>query len=247
MLPEEEPQAKGLGEGSRLTGVFFEPAKTFADVAERPGFWAPLILAILVGIAYNAALGQRLGFDRVVYQQMQGRLARLSGDQLEQAQKGIEMQKRFAPVGAYIGAVLVPVILGLIASGALFGMVAGVLSVPLRFKQVFAIWMYSAMPILVFYLLAIVVMYIKPPDDFYTLNPLVFNPGAFLDPGKPTKFLYSLFSSLDLFNFWRIWVLIVGLKAAAGKKLSMGGATLAVLLPWGVMVLIGGVMAGIFM
>ena len=79
MLPEEEPQPQGLGEGSRLTGVFFEPAKTFADVAERPGFWAPLILAILVGIAYNAALGQRLGFDRVVDQQMQGRLERTSG------------------------------------------------------------------------------------------------------------------------------------------------------------------------
>jgi hypothetical protein len=41
-------------------------------------------------------------------------------------------------------------------------------------------------------------------------------------------------------------VLVVALKAAAGKKLSMGGAMLAVLLPWGVMVLIGAALAGIF-
>src|ERR1035441_6477776 len=101
LLPEQEPQPQGLGEASRLTGVFFEPAKTFADVAERPRFWVPLILAILVGITYTVAISQRVGFDRVIDQQTQARLAEMSGDQLAQAQKGIEMQKRFAPVGWY--------------------------------------------------------------------------------------------------------------------------------------------------
>ena len=52
LLPDSEPQPKGLGEGSRLTGVFFEPAKTFEDVAARPNFWAPLILVIVVALGY---------------------------------------------------------------------------------------------------------------------------------------------------------------------------------------------------
>src|ERR1043165_8104716 len=43
-LSAEEPERNGLSEGSRLAGVFFEPTKTFDDVAARPHFWTPLIL-----------------------------------------------------------------------------------------------------------------------------------------------------------------------------------------------------------
>jgi hypothetical protein len=49
-----------------------------------------------------------------------------------------------------------------------------------------------------------------------------------------------------VFSLWRILLIAVGLKAAAGKKLSFGGALFAVLLPWAVMVLIGATLAGIF-
>ena len=56
-LSESEPQPKGLSEGSRLTGVFFEPAKTFEDVAARPNFWAPLILLMVVALVYIALFG----------------------------------------------------------------------------------------------------------------------------------------------------------------------------------------------
>jgi len=38
----------------------------------------------------------------------------------------------------------------------------------------------------------------------------------------------------------------IGLKAAAGKRLSFGGALFAVVLPWAVLVLIGATVAGIF-
>ena len=48
MSPENvsavEPQPSGMSELSRLSGVFFEPAKAFEDVAARPSFWVPLIL-----------------------------------------------------------------------------------------------------------------------------------------------------------------------------------------------------------
>src|ERR1035438_309477 len=59
-------------------------------------------------------------------------------------------------------------------------------------------------------------------------NPLAFNPGALMDP---------LASSFELFSFWTILLPATGLKAAAGKKLSFGGALFSVLLPWAVVVL----------
>jgi hypothetical protein len=51
---------------------------------------------------------------------------------------------------------------------------------------------------------------------------------------------------LDLFTIWGILLTAVGLKAAAGKRLSFGGALFAVVLPWAVLVLLGATVAGIF-
>jgi hypothetical protein len=58
--------------------------------------------------------------------------------------------------------------------------------------------------------------------------------------------MYSLASSLDLFVFWTIFLMATGIKAAAGKKLSFGGALCAVALPWAVFILGKAALAGVF-
>jgi hypothetical protein len=245
LLPEPEPQAKGLGEGSRLTGVFFEPAKTFADVAERPGFWVPLILILVFSLGYMVLFSQHVGWERMIRHQteMSSRSAQMSPEQREQ---GIQMGLKFAPVFAYVG-ILVGVPLGtLIWAAVLLGIVKGMMSAQVRLKQVFAIICYAGMPGLIMVLLAIAVMFLKPPDDFNLQNPLVFNPGAFMDPTATSKFLYSLASSLDLFRLWQLVLIGIGLKAAGGKTLSMGGAMTAVFLPWAIWILGAAALAGAF-
>jgi hypothetical protein len=129
----------------------------------------------------------------------------------------------------------------------LLGIVAGILSAPVKFKQVFAIMCYSGMIGVVTVVLMVVVIFLKAnPADFDIQHPLMFNAGALMDPNGPNKFLFAVASSLDVFSFWRIFLIAVGLKAAAGTKLSFGGALFAVLLPWGVLVLIGATFAGLF-
>ncbi len=245
LLPESEPQPKGLGEASRLTGVFFEPAKTFADVAERPGFWVPLILIMVFALCYMVLYGQHVGWERMIRHQIEtsSRAAQLSPEQRE-AQ--IQMSAKIAPIGGYVG-VLLGVPLGtLIWAAVLLGIVKGLMSAQVRLKQVFAIICYSGMPGLIMVLLSIAVMFMKPPDDFNIQNPLVFNPGAFMDPTTTSKFIHSLASSLDLFRLWQLVLIGIGLKAAGGKALSMGGAMTAVFLPWAIFVLASAALAGVF-
>jgi len=241
MTPEPNnastPEPQGMSSISRVIGVFFEPTKTFADIAARPNWFLPLALVILSALAFSVSIGQRVGFDRIVDQQTASRLANASPDQRAQMEKGIEMQKRFAPIGWYVGSLLGPPIVTLICSLVLMGIVSGILSAGLKYKQVFSIFCYSAMPGLVSVLLIIVVMYLKPPDDFNIRNPLAFNPAAFMDPNTTSKFLYSLASWFDVFVIWRVLLLAVGFKAAAPKKLTMSSALFAVLLPFAVIVL----------
>ena len=251
MTPENaavvEPQPAGMGELARLTGVFFEPGRTFADVAQRPSWFVPMLLTVLFGLIFCVVVGQRIGWDNIAVQQMEKRMATMQPEQREQAMKSVDLTKKITQISAYAIAVIGPAIGYLIAAGVLMGIVAGILSAPVKFKQVFAIMCYSGMVGVVTVLLMVVVIFLKKnPADFDIQHPLAFNAGALMDPNGPKKFMFALASSLDVFTFWKILLIAVGLKAAAGKKLSFGGALFAVLLPWGVLVLIGATFAGMF-
>jgi hypothetical protein len=251
MSPENvtalEPQPSGLSEVSRLTGVFFEPTKAFEDIAARPRWIVPLVLTILFGIIFTSAIGARIGWDRVIQQQMESRLEKMSPDQRAAAEKGADIQKSLAPIFAYAAAIVGPPIGYLIASAVLLGIVSGIMSAPVKLKQIFAILCYANLPGLIYIVLAIVVMYLKSnPADFNLRNPLAFNFGAFMDPVTSSKFVYSLATSIDIFTIWKILLIAIGLKAAGGKKLSFGGALTAVIAPWAILVLIGASLAGVF-
>src|SRR5437016_8130713 len=101
MTPEQpqsfEPQPSGMSEISRVTGVFFEPAKTFEDVAARPRFWVPLILVIVFGTVYMALFSQHVGWERMLRHQfeMSSRTAQMPPDQRENV---LQMQLKFVPI-----------------------------------------------------------------------------------------------------------------------------------------------------
>ncbi|MBZ5725393.1 MAG: DUF3106 domain-containing protein [Acidobacteriia bacterium] len=242
-----EPQPAGLSEFSRLSGVFFEPKKAFADIAQRPSWVVPMLLVILAGLVFCVAVGQRIGWANVAQQQMEARMAKMTPEQRDQAQKGLEISQKITPVIGYVIAVVGPPIGYLISAAVLMGIVSGIMSAPVKFKQAFAVMCYAGLPGLIFVVLAVVVIYLKAnPADFDIQHPLAFNAGALMDPQTSSKFLYTIASAIDVFSIWKILLIAVGLKAAAGKKLSFGGALTAVLAPWVVLVLIGATFAGMF-
>ena len=245
IMPDAESQPKGLGEGSRLTGVFFEPSKTFQDIAARPSFWVPLIIMMVTAIVYILLFSQHVGWARMMSQQLEAssRAAQLSPEQKAQQ---LQVMTRFAPVGGY-AMVLIGVPLGtLIWAAILLLIVKTMMGVPVVLKQIYAVICYAAMPGVIFTVLAIAVMFMKPPDDFNMQNPLMFNPGAFMDPLNSNKGLLALASALDLFTIWKLFLVGLGLKAAGGKNLSMGGAMTAVFLPWLLFILCAAGLAAIF-
>jgi Yip1 domain len=240
-----QPEPAGMGEFSRIAGVFFEPSKTFADIARRPTWVVPLVLWIVTAIGVSALFGQHVGWERMMRHQLE---TSTRGQQMspEQREQTIAVQTRMAPLFGYVFPLVGLPLYCLIAAGIFTGLVAGVMSAPVRFKQVFAVVTWANLPSLVAAVLTVVVMFLKNPDDFDLQNPLMFNAGAFMDPEHSSKFLHSAATSIDLFSFWVILLTAMGLKAAAGKKLSFGGAMFVVLLPWAAYVLIKSALAGVF-
>jgi hypothetical protein len=232
-----------MSEVSRIAGVFFEPAKTFEDVAQRPTFIVPLVLVILCSLVYTALYSQHVGWERMIRHQMEA--SKQSQQQTpEQREQAIQIGLKFAPIIGYaIPLIFVP--LGfLIAAAVLLAMVK-MMSAPIQFNQVYAVMCYSGITGIVFIVLAIAVMFLKNPDDFDIQNPLAFNLGALLDPNSGSKFVYTLATSMDLFSIWKIILIAIGLKAAGGRSLSFTGALVAVLIPWGIWVLCAAALAGL--
>jgi len=254
MTPEMEPYAEAapaeMSEISRLSGVFFEPSKAFADIAERPRWFVPLLLAILATLAFYVTYGQRNGWRSFIEEQMQSnaRVARQM-EQLspEQREQSFNLQaKIIMPITYYVGPVIGMPIAYLFGSLILWGIASGLMSAGVKFKQIFAIECYAGLTGIVSKILGIVVIFLKRPEQFNLMNPLAFNPAAFMDPKTTSKFIYTLATGFDLFVFWGMLLTAIGLKAAAGKRLSFGGALFAVALPWAFFLLLGASIAGAF-
>ncbi|MDE3158670.1 MAG: YIP1 family protein [Acidobacteriota bacterium] len=231
-----------MSEGSRLLGVFFEPGKTFADIAERPSWLVPLLIGILSAVLLIYLFNRHVGWESILQRAMDNNrfVQQLPP---EQRQIAFDRQLRLIPVFSYLGAILGFPITLLLAAGLATGIIRGLLGTPIRFVQAFAAMAYAFLPRVIYAGLSISVMFLKNPDEFDLQNAFASNPGAFMDPQKSSRFLYTVASQLDVFSIWVILLVAVGLKAAGGKRLSFGGALFAVVLPWAVYVLVRGGLA----
>ena len=109
----------------------------------------------------------------------------------------MDMQVKMASIFGYVGGIVAVPLSYLIVGGILLGIVRGIMSAPVSgSSRCSRSCVMPACRVLIFTVLAIAVMFLKNPDDFNLQNPLVFNPGAFMDPQSTLKFLYSVASSL---------------------------------------------------
>jgi hypothetical protein len=242
------PEQRGMGEFSRLTGVLLEPSTAFEDIARRPTWLVPLLLVIVAGIAYFTTFGQHVGWQRFLQHQMDTNpkaAARMAQVPPEQRARQMEIAVKITGISYPLGVAVVTPLVLLISSAIVLGILSA-MSAGVRFKQVFSITTYASLPVILKHALAIVVMFLKNPDDFNLVNPLAFNPAAFMDPVNGSKFLYTIGTAVDLFNIWTILLTATGLKIAAGKRLTFGQALFAVVTPWAVFTLAGAGFAAAF-
>jgi hypothetical protein len=246
MTPEasSDNAAPPLGEVGRITGVFIDPKKAFADIAARPGWIVPIVLLVVAYLAFMYCFTTHVGWEHSMRQAMETN-SRMQQMDAQQRDAALQMQLKFAPIGAYVVGPIAIVVVALIMAGVLL-MVCKMMGASIGFKQMFGISAYAMLPGLVSSVLTIIVIFTQNPENFNLQNPIAFNVGHYLEPPPNTaKALYSLATSIDLFSFWTILLLAVGISAAA-KKFPFSKALTAVLVPWVVLVLVKAGWASLF-
>jgi hypothetical protein len=217
-----------MTEIGRLFGVFFEPGKVFADVTQRPRWIAPVLVSIIVGLGLVYAISTHVGWEQTVRQTLANnqRVADLPADQRERM---IATGTKFASIGGWISALAAPLFI-LIIAAVLAGLFNGLLGAELKFAQAFAVTAYAMLVRALFTALLILLVYLKPPEDF---NPQIspFSPAAYMNRLDTPKWLFSLAGSLDLFTLWAIVLLAIGFSVAA-RKMSFSKSLTVIAIPW---------------
>jgi hypothetical protein len=212
-----EPEAPALSFPERLMGVFISPGETFADVARKPGFWAPLITLVVAAVAVTETMLWKIGMERIVRTQIEqsNRASSMSPEQIDQA---VRQGAKFGAIIAHIAGLLrVPIVL-LILAGLGILVVNLIFGARTNFKTVFSLVSYANLVSLLGSLMAIAVIFFGDPEQFNSGNPVPSNVGFFLRPTQVSKPLYAVASSADFLTVWMVILLGVGLsKGTAGK------------------------------
>src|ERR1700676_5563216 len=240
------PDAAPLSQGERIVNTFIAPSKPFTDLRRNASWWAPFLLMIVVSSALVYTAGQKIGFRKIMENQMQAqpksqeRLDKLPADQREQQ---LERGAKFTETISYVFPVIT-LIIWLIIATALYATFKFAAGAGVSFKVSLAIVIYAALPLMLKSLLAMLSLVAgMSPDSFSFQNPVATNPGYFMNPAG-NVFLYSVASSIDIFMIWTLALTAIGFTCVS--KVKTGTAYAIVFGWWAAFTLLGAAIGAAF-
>ncbi len=220
---------------SHLAGLYSSPTEEFKRILPRPRFWLPLLGCVAMSLAFAGIWLSKVDAHQFMKNAIEesGRADQIPAERMDEI---LETQAKFMkPFGlgmALLGIPLMVVVLGsffLFVYRFFYGSEVG-------FGQSLSVVAWSFLVTSLVSVPLLLVVYVLKGD--WNLPPelvLQANLSMLFDKASTSKTLYSLTKSLDLFNFWFMFLLAAGFGAAS--KRSAGGAALGVILPWLVLVL----------
>ncbi|MGH9399450.1 MAG: YIP1 family protein, partial [Thermoanaerobaculia bacterium] len=135
--PEPSPSAVG-----RIVGVIVSPEETFASIARRPTWLAPMLLWVALSMVVSFFLLPKIDWDRMIRAQIEK-----SGRTVpeERLQTMIEQRKKFGGAFSYGIGVVSPIVVGLVVAVVIWGSFKA-FGWDTSFKQAFGVTTHGFVP-----------------------------------------------------------------------------------------------------
>jgi hypothetical protein len=224
---------------ARLPGVFFSPVKTFESIARKPTWIAPLILMTAMSLGLTAAILQKIDYDQVIRQAMQKRGQTIPEDQMSSI---IERQKKFGGIFGWFFGVAGPTVACLVVAVVIWGAFKA-FGWDARFSQGFGVTTHAFLPGVLKSGLLLFLVSRQESVNPQALGDLLSSNLGFLVDSKSAA-LHSILSSLDVFSFWTLALLVIGFAASA--RVSRKAAAGVIIAIWVLLVLGKAGFAGLF-
>src|SRR6266481_5479268 len=129
----------------RFMGVFISPGSTFADIARKPDFIAPLLVGMVMSMAVTETMLARIGMERIVRASFE-RSSRASSMTPEQMEQAVSNGVKFGSIIAHVaGVIALPILLVVVAAlGLLF--VNAIFGGQMDFAKSLAVACYADLP-----------------------------------------------------------------------------------------------------
>lgn len=222
--PGETPEETGpdMSTPGTLTGIFFEPGRTFDALRKRPRFLVVGLILLLLTIGVTGVVFKRIDMDQYIRDKME-KNQRNQAQSEEQKALGVKIGKIVA-----MAAIPLSVPITLAAGAALYLLGVMAFGGSISYKRSLAVWAYSSLPpAIIGTIIAVIVLFVKAAEDLDPEHLLVTNPGAFMSGPDSSPVLVALLSQFDLLRFYGLFLAAIGLRKLG--KISAGSAWAIVL------------------
>lgn len=251
--PEAPPDAPPpLSPTERVTAVFYEPARVFANLHFHPRWLAGFLVIAVCAAIYHVTFVQRLGPETIALAPIEKTIESgfIPAEQAERV-KEQTIETARSPINRVTGPLseIGGVFLFLCLLAGLFLLLALLFGGKLNFWQALCVAVYSSMPpIVIDKLLSLVLLYIKSPDEIDPMKGqrglVRADLGVLFTPSEH-PYLYVLGSMIGLLTIYGIWLEVNGLRHA-GEKISSASAWTIALILWAVGAVLALVAAALF-
>lgn len=217
--PPQAGEADGpqMSTPETLTGIFFEPGRTFEALRARPRFLVAALICILAITGSYALYMTRVGYENVVDAEISMARKKDPNANEEQLQQGARIQKMPVVKAIRMSVILVIMPFIIAAVAGLYMLGVNLMGGKISYKKSLAVWAYSSLPpVVITTLLNVVLLFASPPDGDADIvrgeNGLVHaNPGVFVD-ATAHPVLSAFLSSFDLITFYGMFLAAIGLR-----------------------------------
>ena len=219
-----------------LVDVYFSPREAFTRIVRQPSFVLPLVAFLVLVLGFTGLWMSKV--DPVEFMKTQfeesGQWDKLPADQRDTIlESAAGRMKTFGWIGPVI---FTPLMLVVVAAGLMF-VFRFFYASEVAFKQAFAIvsWCFFAVGLVTTPLLMLV-FYLKGDWNVNPQEAVQANLSLLLDKSEAARPLWALFTSIDVFSLWQVFLLAVGFGVASRK--TTGSAFWGVAIPWLLIVLV---------
>jgi hypothetical protein len=225
---------------SRVINTFVTPSKAFPGLERKASsWWLPFLLLVIVSYAYVGLLDKKISFEKISENQIklnQKAAERLEKLTPEQRQQQMDLSVKITKGISYTVPVFALAVIGIIALVLMatfnFGMGHNI-----RYSTLFAVSMFAHLPnVIKTVIMCIAIAAGLDPDGFDIRNPIATNLGAVVGHGNAA--LWSLASSIDIFNIWILILTAIGISTVSRVK---RGTAFGVVFGWWIVVTLFGV------
>ena len=205
-------------DGAAAVAVFAAPGRGLDLVVSRHRSLVAILIATAASLLFAAAAVPRLDFAKAAERKLDLMPAAAAAEMTPfQREEAIEQARKVGTISVYAGSAFSPA-LTVLAAAFFLWLAFKVAGTTPPLKGTVAVTAHALLPVLVAPLLLLPAVFAKAPVDAEALGRLLPSSLGALLPDQASPVLLAAASSLDLFTFWSLALLTVGMARLTGAS-----------------------------